>query len=98
MRLFFIKKAVNLYISHKLDKLVKDLNTGFSLGNCLFGAVKLTKNADPDKYKYSGYSIGFNSRSRFSWRDGIEGNIVIIFGFDNSSFRHIDGRKYHSPW
>ena len=27
-----------------------------------FGAVNLTKNADPDKYFYSGYSIGFDSR------------------------------------
>ena len=25
----------------------------FSLNNCLFGSVRLTKNADPDKYKYS---------------------------------------------
>ena len=25
----------------------------------LFGAVKLTKNADFDKYKHSGYCIGF---------------------------------------
>ena len=32
----------------------------------LFGAVKLTKNADPDKYSYSGYGIGFNSCSLFS--------------------------------
>ena len=29
-------------------------DTGFTLGNCLFGAVKLTKNADLDIYKYSG--------------------------------------------
>ena len=26
----------------------------------LFGAVSLTKNADIDKYKYSGYGIGFD--------------------------------------
>ena len=28
-----------------------------ALKNCLFGAVTLTKNADIDKYKYSGYGI-----------------------------------------
>ena len=28
--------------------------TDFNLNNCLFVPVKLTKNADPDKYKYSG--------------------------------------------
>ena len=31
----------------------------------LFGSVKTTKNADPDKYSYSGYGIGFDSRSHF---------------------------------
>ena len=29
--------------------MVKKLNTGFTLDNCLFGSAKLTKNADPDK-------------------------------------------------
>ena len=36
----------------------------------LFGSVKLTKNADRDKYKYSGYGIGFDSRSEISFIDG----------------------------
>ena len=44
------KNIVNVYISSKLDTCSRDLNTDFTLGNCLFGAVKLTKNADPDKY------------------------------------------------
>ena len=35
------------------------------LKNCLFGAVTLTKNADIDKYGYSGYEIGFDRRSSF---------------------------------
>ena len=33
-----------------------------TLKNCLFGAVTLTKNADIDKYGYSGYGIGFDRR------------------------------------
>ena len=32
----------------------------FMLVNCLFVAISLTKNADIDKYKYSGYGIGFD--------------------------------------
>ena len=28
--------------------------------NCLFGTVKLTKNADPDKYPNSGYGMDSN--------------------------------------
>ena len=43
-----------------------DLNTDFTLNNCLFGSVKLTKNAEPDKFGYSGYGIGFDSHSEFS--------------------------------
>ena len=31
-----------------------------TLQNSLFGAVKLTKNSDIEKYKSVGYGIGFN--------------------------------------
>ena len=41
-----------------------------TLQNALFGAVKLTKNADIDKYGYSGYRIGFDRRSSFSFTGG----------------------------
>ena len=53
----------------------------------------LTKNADPDKYKYSGYSIGFDSRSKFSLDDGSIGKNVVIFGVDMSSSVRIDNKK-----
>ena len=46
------------------------LNTTFTLGNRSFGAVKLTKNADPDKYCYSGYGIQFDACSHFSYQNG----------------------------
>ena len=67
---FLHKKVVSLYISYEFHTCSRNLNTGFTLGNCLFGAVKLTKNASPDKYKYSDYSIGFNLCSQFSWIHG----------------------------
>ena len=51
-----------------------------TLQNCLFGAVKLTK---IDKYKYSGYGIGFDSKGRFSHSNGL-GRNAIIFGVDMS--------------
>ena len=41
-----------------------------TLGNSLFGAAKLLKNADIDKYKYSGYGIGFDASGNFSMPDG----------------------------
>ena len=49
---------VNLFSVYDLDTWPKDSNTKFILGSCFFGAVNLTKNADPDKYGYSGYGIG----------------------------------------
>ena len=60
---FLQKNIVTLYITYTLNSWLKDLNTDFTQGNSLFGAVKLTKNAYPDKYKSSGYGIGFDSRS-----------------------------------
>ena len=43
----------------------RELNTNFSLKDCLFGAIKLTENPIPDKCCYSGYCIGFDSGSLF---------------------------------
>ena len=57
------KKVLNLYISYTLNPLLRNLNTGFTLNDSLFGSVKLTKNADPNKCKYSGYNIGFDCPS-----------------------------------
>ena len=70
--------------------MVTRFNTDFDLKDCLFGSVKLTKNADTDKYKLSGYGIGFDSHSEFSLPDGSMGKNVIIFGVDISSSVHKD--------
>ena len=67
-----------MYFLQTLSQCPSDLNTGFTLGSCLFGSVKLTKNADLDKYKHSKYSIGFDSRSEFSFADGSLGKNVIL--------------------
>ena len=61
--------------------------------NCLFGAVILTKNADIDKYGYSGYGIGFDRRGSFLFPSGGFGQIVLIFGVDLSFSAHIDNKK-----
>ena len=60
--------------------------------NCLFGAVTLTKNVDIEKYKYSGYGIGFDRRSCFSFTGGSFGQNVLIFGADMSNSIHIDNK------
>ena len=59
----------------------------------MFRSVKLTKNADSDKYKNSGYGIGFDSRSEFSFTDENMRENVNIFWADMSSSVHNDNRK-----
>ena len=68
-------------------------NNDPTLKNCLFGAVTLTKNADIDKYGYSGHGIGFERRSSFSFPGGGFGQNVVIFGVDMSVSAHIDNNK-----
>ena len=58
-------KVINLHISYTLGPQLGNLNINFTLVNCLFRSVKLNKNADIGKYKYSGCGIGFDSRSDF---------------------------------
>ena len=48
----------------------------------LIWRCSLAKNADPDKYIYTGYVIGFDSRPECSLLDGSVGKNVIIFGVD----------------
>ena len=56
--------TVNIYIAYELVASGSNVNDP-TLKNCLFGAVTLTKNADIDKYRYSGYGIGFDRRGSF---------------------------------
>ena len=55
--------------------------------------VTLTKTADINKYGYSGYGIGFDRRSSFSFPDRGFSQNVLIFGVDMSSSAHIDNKK-----
>ena len=54
----------------------------------------MTKNADPDKYKNSGYGIGFDARGSFSLSDGNGfGKNATIFVAKMSSSVHINIKK-----
>ena len=89
------KKVINLYISYTLGPQLRNLNTDFTLGNCLIGSIKLTKNNDRDKYKYTGYGIGLDFRSEFLFTDGSIGKNITILGFGISSSVHVDNKgKY----
>ena len=85
-------KVVNIYIVYELRASSSHINDP-TLKNCLFGAVTLTKNADIDKYRYSGYGIGFDRRGSFSFPGGGYGQNVLIFGVDMSFTTHIDNKR-----
>ena len=93
INIYITKKAINIYISSTLNPWLRNLNINFTLNNWLFGSLKLTKNANPDKYKYSGYSIWFDSHSKFSFTDKSMGKNVIIFGAEMSSSVRIDDKS-----
>ena len=84
-------KVVNIYIAYELGASSSNFGDP-TIKNCLFGAVTLIKNADIEKYKYSGYGIGFDRRSSFSCTGGGFGQNVLIFGVDTSTSIHIDNK------
>ena len=85
-------KVVNIYIVYEISKSI-NISDYPTLENCLFGAVSLTKNADIDRYEYSGYGIGFNRHGIFSFPGTGLGRNVTIFGLEMSSSTKIDNRK-----
>ena len=85
-------KIVNIYIVSEIS--VSDSSNNYpTLENCLFGAIKLTKNADIDKCKYFVYGIGFDRRGTSSFPSGQFGCYVRIFRIDLSSSVHVDNKK-----
>ena len=89
---FIPNKAINIYISYVLIPWFRNLNTDFRRDNYLVGSVKLTKNSDLDKYKYSCYGIAFDLRSKSSLPDGNMGRNAINFQGDMSSSVHIKNK------
>ena len=66
-----------------------------TLGNCLFGVVKLVKNADIDKYRYSWYGIRFDMKGTFGFPAiGIAWNHIIFRVYMNKSPNIDNKEKY----
>ena len=86
-------KIVNIYIFYEISSTFTGRKS-FTLKNSLFGAVKITQNADISKHNYSGYGIVFDSKGNFLHADGTYGVNVIIFGADLSS----SARANNSGW
>ena len=63
-------KPLSIFIACEMHLWSLDLDNKFTLGNSLFGAVRFTKNPDPDKHSYFGYGTGFDRSGSFSLSDG----------------------------
>ena len=66
-------KIVNIYIVYEevsIASINGNRDSNLTIEKTLFGAVSLTKNADVDKYKYSGYGIAFDRNGSFSFPVG----------------------------
>ena len=86
------RTKVSIYIVYELGA------SGFNgydpaLKKCLFGTATMTKIFDIEKHGCSGYGIGFDRRSTFSFPGGGFGQNVLTFGADMSSSAHIDNKK-----
>ena len=89
----------NVFTVYELDVQSQDLNSDFTLKDCLFGGVKLATNTGPDNDLFSGYGIVLNSCPEFLLVDSSIGKKKpIIFRVDISSSVHIgNGKKYLNP-
>ena len=88
-------KIVNIYIVYEIIGIANingNRNSNLTVKNALFGAVSLTKNANVNKYKYSGYRIAFDRASSFSFSGGRNGQNVIVSGVDMNSSIHVDNK------
>ena len=94
---------VNIYIVYEIIRIANingNRNNNLTVQNALFGAVSLTKNADVNKYKYSGYGIAVDRTSSFSFPGGGTGQNVIIFGVDMNPSVHVHnkGKDIFNSW
>ena len=86
----FYGPIVNIYIVYRLSSKTNKYST--VLENCLFGAMNITKNTHVDKYEYSGYGIGFDSKGSYTHPDRGYGKNVTIFGSDLSNSKHANNK------
>ena len=86
------RPIINIYIVYELGASSSHFND-LTLKNCLFGAVTLTKDADVNKYHYSGYGIGFDRKGRFSFPSSGFSQNGTILGTDMSSSVHVDNKE-----
>ena len=75
---------LTLYIVHELNTWSRNPANNFSLKNCFFGTVKLTRNAGKSKCAYSCRGIAFDGQGSWSFGKDFARN-VVVFGIVISS-------------
>ena len=88
-----VKSVVNIYIVYSVDPIINTRKTDFTVQNCLFGAVKLTKDVSTSNFQYKGYGICLYEESDFTFGNITNGKNVIIFGADMSFSAHERNRQ-----
>ena len=84
--------VLNAYIVYALSSNL--CNFVPTLENYLFGAVNLSRNADIDKHKYSGYDIGFDLGGIFLFPNGkLTRNLIISAAVISSSVHIVNKKK-----
>ena len=93
-----LKQNAALYNHGTIVNFVYEISKNYGIGsyptleNCLFGAVNLTKHADIDQCKYSGYGIRFDRKGELSFGSNGFGRNVIILGGSMSSSVHANNK------
>ena len=82
---------VNIYIVYETGATTRNFYDP-KLINVFFGAVILVKNSDINKFGYTGYGIGFDRDTTFSFPSGGFGHNVLIFGVSMWGSTHIDNK------
>ena len=83
---------MNLYIVYEWNNWPRKPTNNFPVKNCLFGTVKLARNAIKSKFTYSGGGIAFNEERSLSFGNDFARN-VVIFSVDNISSSHTGNQK-----
>ena len=91
--------VINVCVVYKLDPISSTRNTDYTIQNALFDAMKITKNTDSSKNKYTRYGSCFDEGGELE-HTVRQGNFdrtanaknVIIFGVDMSSSIHATNR------
>ena len=91
--IYSLKSVINIYCVYSLDTVSNTRNTDFTAQNCLFGAVKITKDSNTSHYKYEGYGVCMDAKDSFSCGNRIDAKNFIILGAYTTSSTDSNNKK-----